>query len=124
MVDAIALLFACQLLGEIIHRLTGLPLPGAVIGMLLLIGWLAAVRRERPALVAVTTWLTGHLAILFVPAAVGVIEEGGTLSRYGVGLELATVVSTILTMVVSVLVFRWALRKCGHDAEPPQEPQT
>lgn len=118
MLDAIALLFVCQLLGDIVHRLTGLPLPGSVIGMILLLCWLALVRKERPTLVAVTTWLTGHLSILFVPAAVGLIDEGAVLSRYGLGLVLATVVSTILTMVVTVLVFRWALVKFDKDEEP------
>ncbi len=118
MLDAIALLFVCQLLGDVIHRLTGLPLPGSVIGMILLLCWLALVRKERPTLVAVTTWLTAHLSILFVPAAVGLINEGHVLSGYGLGLVLATVVSTILTMVVTVLVFRWALIKFGKDEEP------
>lgn len=117
MLDAIALLFVCQLLGDVIHRLTGLPLPGSVIGMVLLICWLALVRRERPTLVAVTTWLTAHLSILFVPAAVGIMEEGDILSRFGVGLAVATIVSTLLTLVVTVLVFRWALRKSGDDGE-------
>lgn len=118
MLDAIALLFVCQLLGDSIHRLTGVPLPGSVIGMMLLIGWLATVRRERPTLEALTVWLTAHLSILFVPAAVGVIEEGDILSRYGLGLVLATMVSTAATMIVTVLVFRWALRRFGKGEEP------
>lgn len=117
MIGAIALLFVCQLAGEAIHRLTGLPLPGSVIGMLLLVGWLALVRKERPTLAAVTAWLTAHLSIMFVPAAVGLIDEGPALSRYGVGLVVATAVSTVLTMAVTVLVFGWALRRI----EPPAE---
>src|ERR1035438_9424242 len=36
MIGALALLFVCQLVGEVVHRLAGLPLPGSVIGMLLL----------------------------------------------------------------------------------------
>lgn len=109
MLRAIFLLLACQLAGETIHRLTGLALPGAVIGMVLLVAWLALVPRERPGLAAVTAWLTAHLAVMFVPAAVGLIDEGAVLSRYGLGLVVATVVSTVLTLVVTALVFRWAL---------------
>ena len=48
MLAAIALLMTCQLMGEVIHRVTGLPLPGSVIGLVLLLGWLALVPRERP----------------------------------------------------------------------------
>ncbi|WP_370516143.1 CidA/LrgA family protein [Novosphingobium sp. 18052] len=111
MLRAIFLLLACQLAGEAIHRLTGLALPGSVIGMVLLVGWLALVPLERPGLVAVAGWLTAHLAVMFVPAAVGLIDEGAALSAYGIGLVAATIVSTVLTLVVTALVFRWALAR-------------
>ncbi|GAA0213159.1 holin-like protein [Brevundimonas nasdae] len=117
MIGAIALLLVCQLAGEAIHRLTGLPLPGAVIGMVLLVGWLALVRKERPTLEAVTGWLTAHLSIMFVPAAVGLIDEGAALSRYGVGIVVATVISVLLTLSVTALVFRWAVRRFGPDEQ-------
>jgi len=118
MIGTIALLLFFQLTGEIIHRLTGLPLPGSVIGMMLLLGWLALARRERPTLNAVTSWLTAHLSIMFIPAAVGLVDEGPVLSRYGPGLVVATSISTVLTMVVTVLVFRWALNLSSADPEP------
>lgn len=113
MLAAIALLMTCQLMGEVIQRVTGLPLPGSVIGLVLLLGWLALVPRERPTLKAVTAWLTAHLSIMFVPAAVGLIDEGEPLSRYGIGILAATAVSTLLTMVVTALVFRWAVTRFG-----------
>lgn len=106
MIGAIALLLVCQLAGEAVHRLTGLPLPGSVIGMVLLLGWLALVPRERLTLTQVTGWLTAHLSIMFVPAAVGVMQEGAILSRYGLGIVVAVVVSTLLTLAVTALVFR------------------
>jgi len=113
MLRTIFLLIACQLLGEIVHRLTGLALPGSVIGMILLFAWLALVPRERPTLTVVTGWLTAHLAVMFVPAAVGLIDEGDVLKADGVGLVVATAISTFLTMAVTALVFRWALRRFG-----------
>ena len=60
-----------------------------------------------------TAWLTAHLSIMFVPAAVGLIDEGEPLSRYGIGILAATAVSTLLTMVVTALVFRWAVTRFG-----------
>ena len=120
MIGAIALLCACQMAGEVLHRLTGLPLPGPVIGMALLLGWLALVRKARPTLEAVSGWLTAHLSIMFVPSSVGLIEQGEALRRYGVGLVVAVAVSTFLTLSVSALVFRWAMRHvrpAGADAE-------
>lgn len=108
MIAAIFILLACQLAGEAIHRLAGVPLPGSVIGMVLLLAWLAVRPRERPMLDKVTGWLIGHMTIMFVPAAVGIVDETGPLARYGLGIAVAVTVSTLLTMVVTVLVFRWA----------------
>ena len=118
MIGAIALLLVCQLAGEVIHRLTGLPLPGSVIGMVLLMAWLAFVPRERLTLTQVTGWLTAHLSIMFVPAAVGVMQEGAILSRYGLGIVVAVVVSTLLTLAVTALVFRAV---AGREPEPEGE---
>lgn len=115
MIGAIALLLACQLLGEGLHLALGVPVPGAVIGMLLLIGWLGLVRRERPTLEAVTGWLTAHLSVMFVPAAVGIVEQGEMLRRFGLGLVVATAASTILTLIVTVAVFRLALRRFAPE---------
>lgn len=106
MIGAIALLFACELAGSFIRHLLGLPLPGSVLGMLVLLVWLAAWPRPRLTLDAVTAWLTAHLSIMFVPAAVGVIQQGPALMRYGIALGLATAFSTVLTLIVTVLVFR------------------
>lgn len=124
MLPAIFLLLACQLAGELIHRATGLALPGSVIGMVLLLCWLALVRREMPRLMAVTGWLTAHLAVMFVPAFVGMIDEGAVISRYGVALLSATAVSTLATIIVTGLVFRWALVRfvaVDPDAPSPTE---
>lgn len=110
MIGALSLLFVCEFAGDGIARVLGLPLPGSVLGMLILLLWLASVKRDRPVLGQVTGWLTAHLSVMFVPAAVGLIAQGAVLSRYGLALTVATVVSTLLTLVVTVLVFQGALR--------------
>jgi len=114
MLGAIALLLICQMAGEAVHRFAGVPVPGSVIGMALLLVWLALVRRERPSLDVVTGWLTAHLAIMFVPAAVGLMNEGPVLARHGVAIIVATVISTLLTLVVTAQVFQWAVRRMEH----------
>jgi holin-like protein len=116
MIAAIATLLLCQLLGEGIHLLTGLPLPGPVLGMFLLLGWLLLRPAERPTLLQVSAWLTAHLSVMFVPAAVGLIEEGPVLARNGVAIVVATLASTLLTIVVTALVFRWALARQERGA--------
>lgn len=119
MIGAIAQLFFCLLAGEAIHRLTGLPLPGSVIGLGLLLGWLALVRRERPTLGIVSGWLTAHMSIMLLPPAIGLIDQGPMLSKYGVGILVATVVSTLLTLAVAAWIFVWVARRT--EPEGPDE---
>lgn len=117
MLGAIGLLLVCQLVGEAIHRFLAIPLPGSVIGLALLLVWLAVVRRDQTDLGKVTGWLTVHMPLMFVPAAVGLMEESHLLARYGLAIAVAMVVSTLLTIVVTALVFTWAVRRFGGTDE-------
>lgn len=107
MIAAVALIFLCQLLGEALNRVTGLPLPGPVIGMFLLFGWLKLRPAERPELKSVASWLIAHFSILFVPATLGLVDQGPALRTQGLAIVAACTLSTLLTMAVTALVFRW-----------------
>ena len=113
MLGAIGLLLVCQLAGEAIHRFLAIPLPGSVIGLALLLVWLAVVRREQTSLGKVTGWLTAHMPLMFLPAAVGMMEEGPLLARHGLAIVVAMVISTVATIAVTALVFSWAVRRFG-----------
>jgi putative effector of murein hydrolase LrgA (UPF0299 family) len=59
--------------------------------------------------------LISHLALLFVPAAVGIVQHGRRLSEEGVAILVSLVISTLLTLVVTVLVFRWAAARAPEE---------
>jgi len=113
MLEAIFLIFLCQLVGEVAARVLGLPVPGPVIGMALLFAGLQLRRRLRPEAAPASeipigvaaTFLLAHLSLLFVPAGVGITSQLPTLAQHGVGLIVALVVSTFLSLVVTALVF-------------------
>ena len=112
MVMGFAILLVCQLAGEVVSRGFGLPVPGPVLGLVLLvIGLLFWGRGRDDAAVAasavsrVSDGLLTHLALLFVPAGVGVVEYGGLLKAEALPLAAALLVSTAITLVVTVLVF-------------------
>ena len=114
MLRALAILFTCQLAGEAITRSLELPLPGPVLGLLILVAILLAIERWRvvapstideTSLGKVSNGLIATFGILFVPAGVGAIQELGLLGKYGMALAAALLVSTVLTLVVTVWVF-------------------
>lgn len=116
MLHALALLLICQLAGEILVRLTALPVPGPVAGMLLLFGALLARRRLADTLRPVTSTLLQHLALLFVPAGVGVITHLERMRSEWLAIGAALVVSTLLTLIVTALTFRLVVRLMGRGS--------
>ena len=109
----LALLLLLQAAGEAITHALGLPFPGPVIGLVLL---LAALRVEalRTPVQAVAELLLEHLSLLFVPVGVGVVTHLALLSHYGVQLLVVIAVSTWIGMAVTALVMRALLRPEAH----------
>jgi holin-like protein len=115
LLTGLAWLLLCQSAGEVLVRLLALPLPGPVVGMLIL---LLALRLEfvRAPVGAVADALLAHLSLLFVPVGVGVMTHMGLLSTYGLRMLVAIVLSTWIGLVVTALVLRWLLRReCTPD---------
>ena len=101
----LAWLLAMQSLGELLSRGLGLPFPGPVVGMLLL---LLALRLPlvREPVAACANFLLSHLSLLFVPVGVGVMTHLGLLGQYGARMLAVIVLSTWIGLVVTVLVLR------------------
>ncbi len=110
-------LLLAQFLGEAVHRLLHLPLPGPVLGM----AGLAAVllfRGGEPdaSLVQTSDTLLRWLGLLFVPAGVGVFVYAGVLRAALLPVVVALVVSTVLTFAVTGWVMQLLARRSGVDA--------
>lgn len=119
MVDAITLIFCCQLLGELLVKALALPVPGPVAGMLILFGGLM-VRGSIPAAVdSVADGLLSHLSLLFVPAGVGVMLHAGLLGREWLAISVALVASTLASIAVTGLVMRRLARTTDTTDDAP-----
>lgn len=102
MLNALTLLILCQFAGEVVARTLDLPLPGPVIGLLLLLTGLAIRRRPPPQdLRGTAGWLLTHFGLLFVPAGVGIITQLDTLKAAWLPLLIAVPVSTFIGLVVT-----------------------
>ncbi|MFJ3055026.1 CidA/LrgA family protein [Herbaspirillum sp. NPDC087042] len=118
---SLALLLVFQCLGEGAAQLLGLPVPGPVIGMLLLL--LSFLLYPRLAdFMEPTSWgILQHLSLLFVPAGVGVIAAGGQLKGDLGAIVVALVVSTVLAIAVGALVTQWAMKRLRPAADQDRE---
>jgi holin-like protein len=108
---ALTLLLLCQLAGTIIQQGTGLPVPGPVLGLVMLLGYLLKSGGPSPHLRDTAQGLLKYLGLLFVPAGVGVVTELQELRQNIVAISVAIVVSTLLGLVVTGVLMNWFLRK-------------
>lgn len=111
MIAGLVQILLFQGLGELLSKLLLPSMPGPVIGLVLLLGWLA-VRRSIPESVdVVASTLVQHLGLLFIPAAVGVVMFVPQLKAHGVAVATALVASVALTIAVPAVVLRLLARK-------------
>jgi len=109
----LAWLLSFQCLGELLSRGFGLPLPGPVLGLMLL---LPALRLSlvRDSVAACADFLLAHLSLLFVPVGVGVMTHLSLLARFGGRMLLVIVLSTWIGLAVTAAVLWWP-RPAPHD---------
>ena len=115
MINALTLLFLCQLAGEVLVRALGITFPGPVLGMGLIFAGLMLAGRSFAAFDAVADTLLRNLSLLFVPAAVGVVQQAGLIAQNWMAIAAAIVLSTAATLVVTVYVFLAMARRFGGD---------
>lgn len=103
----LAVLIAIYLAGNKVVLLTGLPVPGNVVGVVLLYALLnlGLIRLEHVQEAA--DFLLRHLVFFFIPVAVDLMNWGGVFYRYGLALALAIAVSTILTFLGTGYLAQW-----------------
>lgn len=102
----ITLLLLCQLAGEAVTMLSGIPVPGPVIGMMLLFVGLLIKGAVPDGLQQTATGVLNHLSLLFVPAGVGVMAHLSLLEAEWDAVLVALVGSTVMTIAVTALVMK------------------
>lgn len=126
MLEALTILLVCQLTGETIVRLAHLPVPGPVLGMVILLaalilrGRLRRTDKPPESLGKTADGLLQHLSLLFVPAGVGVMLHLPLIAREWPAIVTALVGSTLLTIIVTALLMRSLVTPT--DASKPEEP--
>jgi putative effector of murein hydrolase LrgA (UPF0299 family) len=119
MIASLSLILLCQLAGEVFVRGFSLPMPGPVVGLMLLLLLLLA--RDRFAVLArgplqgggvenASRGLLAHLSLLFVPAGVGVVQKLDLVAEHGIAVVAVLLVSVVVTLVATVATFLVASR--------------
>ncbi|MBW0147300.1 CidA/LrgA family protein [Marinobacter arenosus] len=123
--NGITLLLVYQLVGEVTVRLAGVPIPGPVLGMVMLFITLW-IRGQAPESVEqASSALLSHLSLLFVPAGVGMMAHFNRIADEWIPITFALLLSTVITMVATALIMqlttRWLVKPGAATEEQGHE---
>ena len=111
MLPGFVTLLLFTVLGDAVSALFQLPVPGAVTGLTLLVGWLQVKGGPSENLKQVSHFCIHYLSVLFIPASVAVFFMTDLLSRQWWPLVLAVFVATPVGIVISAYFMQWLLRR-------------
>lgn len=100
------IILLCQVLGELLVALVGLPIPGPVLGMLILFAGLVCHGEVPDCLRLPAENLLRYLALLFVPAGVGLIQHLDLVQAQWLVILLTLVGSTAIALLASGWLFQ------------------
>lgn len=113
MIESLTVLLVCQLAGEVLVGLFQLPVPGPVLGMVLLFAGLLVRGRVPQAMQTTAGTLLSHFSLLFVPAGVGIMLHLGRLEDAWLAIGVALVASTLIAVAVTALAMLGLERLAG-----------
>lgn len=107
----LAVIFAICLAGEFLHRIVGMPLPGNIIGMVLLLILLCTKIIKPEQISGVSNFFLKHLALFFLPPSIAIMAVGDdVLSKWPLLLFLC-IIFTLVTIAAGGRVTQLFIRK-------------
>lgn len=113
----IVLITLFALLGQMLANAAGLPVPGGVIGMALVLALLASGLLRICNVHRGASWLLGEMLLFFVPAVMSLLDHREFLGVLGAKLLVVILLGTALVMAGTALTidlcYRWMNRHAG-----------
>ncbi len=100
-------------LGELLHYLIPLPIPASIYGILLLFTALVLKWVKVAQVREVSVFLIAVMPVMFIPAAVGLVDSGSAIGHKWLSYLAVTVLTTFVVMGVSGCVTQWVVRRSG-----------
>ena len=97
----IAIIFGITMVGELLNEMIPLPVPAGVYGLFILLGLLCTKVVKLEDVSATGNLLLDLMPLMFIPAAVGLIEKYAELTAILVPFIVISAVSTLIVMTVT-----------------------
>lgn len=97
----IAIIFGITMVGELLNEMIPLPVPAGVYGLFILLGLLCTKVVKLEDVSATGNLLLDLMPLMFIPAAVGLIEKYAELTAILVPFIVISSLSTLIVMTVT-----------------------
>lgn len=115
----ITLVFGLCFLGEIIATILPVQFPASVIAMIILFVLLVSKIVKKDSLESVTSFLTGNMALFFIPATVAIVKSYDIFKDYIWQFLFVCFITTVITFLATaytvMLVMKVMKKKEGDD---------
>ena len=108
-------------LGEILHILIPLPVPASVYGLVLMLLALCTGILKPEQVEAAADFLIEIMPVMFLPAAVGLLEAWPSLQPVWLPVILITVITTVIVMAVTGWVTQHIIRRKNRRQDSAQK---
>lgn len=98
-------------IGEVLKYMIPLPIPASIYGLIILLAALMSGAIKLEMVKDTATFLIEIMPLMFIPAAVGLVDSWNVLQPIWIQIAVITVVSTILVMGISGRVTQFIIRK-------------
>ena len=105
------IILSITFLGEVLKYLIPLPIPASIYGLVLMLGALKTKVIKVESVKNTGKFLIEIMPMMFIPAAVGLLEAWGILKPILIPVIISTVVSTIVVMAVTGRVTQFMIRQ-------------
>lgn len=116
---AFAVLVLCNAVGGLAASVLHLPVPGTVIGILILLAGFGLAGRIPEPVRRLAVFLLQHLNLFYIPAGVGVMAYAGLVRQDLIPIVAALVGGTFAALIAGALAFHWTAKLTGNVGERP-----
>ena len=110
-IKQICIILGVCFIAELLEYLIPLPVAASIYGLVLMLAALMTKVIKLKDVEDVSDFLTGNMAIMFIPATVGIMASVEEMKKMLIPLIIITVLTTLLVMSVTGWVTQWIIRR-------------
>lgn len=111
------IILGIYLIGELISKSFSLPLPGNIIGMIILLILLCTKVIKVEKVESISTFFLDHLSFFFIPAGVGLISSFDSVKNSLLYILILCLITTALVIISTGLIVQFIIKMKNNKSK-------